>query len=94
VGVTTIVAGLLPVLVGLNATLKVQVALAANGAMQVLVTRVYCVGFAPASATLSVVSGNTNPPVLVLRTVTVVAVLVVPTVVRANEMDVGLRVNA
>ena len=40
VGATTIVAGLLPVLVGLKATLKVQLAAAANGALHVLVTRV------------------------------------------------------
>lgn len=93
VGATTIVAGLLPVLVGLKATLKVHVALAANGAVQPLVTRVYCVGLVPASLTLPAVSGNASPPVLVLRTVTVVAALVAPTLVRANEMEVGVRVN-
>jgi hypothetical protein len=94
VGVTTIVAGLLPVLVGLKATLKVQLAAAANGAMQVLVTRVYCVRFVPANVTLPAVNGNVSPPVLVFRTVTVVVALVVPTVTFLNAMEVGVRVKA
>ncbi len=92
-GVMTTVAGLLPVLVGLKATRKVQLAAAASGAVQPFDTSVYCDGFAPPNATLPAVNGNVRLPVLVFRIVTVVAALVVPTVSLRNEIDVGVRVK-
>ena len=86
---TTTLAGLLPVLVGLNATANVQFPAAANVPPQLFAEMTYCVGLAPPRAMDDSVRALLPP----LRTVTVVAALVVPTVVRANAMEVGEVVN-
>ena len=74
-GASTSVAGLLPVLVGRNFTLTVQLLPGASEDGQVFVCR-YCVGFVPPNEMLDTENGRATD-VLELRTVTVLAVAVV-----------------
>ena len=76
---------MLPALVGLNTTPKVQLPAAAKDAPQVLAENAYCDGLVPPKAKGDSVRALVPP----LRSVTVVAALVAPTLVRANEMEVG-----
>lgn len=76
---------MLPALVGLNTTLNVQVPAKAKVAPQVLAENAYCDGFVPPNAR----GDSVTTPAPPLRSVTVVAALVAPTLVRANEMEVG-----
>ena len=75
VGAITSVAGLLPVLVGRNFTLTVQLPPGARDVGQLFVCW-YCVGFAPPNDTLDTENGRATDA-LELRTVTVLAVAVV-----------------